>query len=256
MFKNFINGVPITFGCEEIIDNIKTKYAQYNEEFDRKQSQILAYHGEQFGSDGVELSAPDHVGVQGRQFSNEEFEKMQSGISCVDVDGKEYSGFDRPIGQWNCRHVTFPIIIGISERVHSDEQLQEMAENSERKYKLTQQQRAMETKLRTLKAQRIALSTAGDEIGAKQVQKKINEQQKAYRQFSEKNNLLYDTKRASVEGYSRISVKETDKVLNKSTNSDIISTVDENKAVKDVHYVGKINKDIYSCITKDIVRTK
>lgn len=178
------------------------------------QSQILEYHGEQFGSDGVELSAhaisaPDHVGVQGRQFSNEEFANMQNGLSCVDTDGKEHSGFDRPIGQWNCRHVTFPIIIGISERVHSDEQLAEMARNSKRKYKLTQQQRAMETKLRTLKAQRIALSAAGDEIGAKQVQKKINEQQKAYRQFSEKNNLLYDTKRASVEGYRRISVKET-----------------------------------------------
>lgn len=136
--------------------------------------------------------------------------------------------------------------------MHSDEQLQEMAKNSERKYKLTGQQRAMETKLRTLKAQRTALSAAGDEIGAKQVQKKINEQQKAYRQFSEKNNLLYDTKRASVEGYRRISVKETDKALNKSTNNDIISTVDESKAVKDVHYVGKINKDIYSCVTKDI----
>lgn len=222
------------------------------------QSQILAYHGEQFGSDGVELSAhaisaPDHLPVQGRQFSNEEFANMQSGLSCVDVDGREFDGFPRPIGQWNCRHVTFPIIIGISERVHSDEQLAEMAENSERKYKLTQQQRAMETKLRTLKAQRIALSTAGDEIGAKQVQKKINEQQKAYRQFSEKNNLLYDTKRASVEGYRRISVKETDKALNKSTNNDIISTVDESKAVKDVHYVGKINKDIYSCVTKDII---
>lgn len=176
------------------------------------QSQILGYHGEQFGSDGVELSAhaisaPDHLPVQGRQFSNEEFDKMQSGLDCVDTDGKEHSGFNRPIGQWNCRHVTFPIIIGISERVYSDEQLAEMAENSERKYKLTQQQRAMETKLRTLKAQRIALSAAGDEIGAKQVQKKINEQQKAYRQFSEKNNLLYDTKRASVEGYRRISAK-------------------------------------------------
>lgn len=175
------------------------------------QSQILAYHGEQFGSDGVELSAhaisaPDHVGVQGRQFSNEEFEKMQSGLSCVDTDGREHDGFNRPISEWNCRHVTFPIIIGISERVHSDEQLQEMAENSKRKYKLTQQQRAMETKLRTLKAQRIALSAAGDEIGAKQIQKKINEQQKSYREFSEKNNLLYDTKRASVEGYRRMSV--------------------------------------------------
>lgn len=73
----------------------------------------------------------------------------------------------------------------------------------------------METKLRILKAQRIALSTAGDEIGAKQVQKKINELQKAYRTFSEKNNLLYDTKRASVEGYRRISVKDLQDLQNR-----------------------------------------
>lgn len=127
-----------------------------------------------------------------------------------------------------------------------------MAENSQRKYKLTQQQRAMETKLRTLKAERIALTAAGDEIGAKQIQKKINEQQKAYRQFSEKNNLLYDTKRASVEGYRQISVKETNETSNELTNN-IVPTVDKNKALKDVHYIGKINKDIYSCVTKDIV---
>lgn len=223
------------------------------------QSEMLKYHGEQFGSDGVELSAhaisaPDHLPVQGRQFSNEEFEKMQSGMSCVDVDGNEYDGFPRPIGQWNCRHVTFPIIIGISERVHSDEQLQEMAENSERKYKLTQQQRAMETKLRTLKAQRVALSAAGDEIGAKQVQKKINEQQKAYRKFSEKNNLLYDTKRASVEGYRRISVKDLQDlqnrdILKKKVDSGEIS-LEINPEMQNRHIVGtKEHRDGRSYIT-------
>lgn len=39
---NSANGVPITFGCEDIIENIKTKYKQYNEEFDRKQALIFA----------------------------------------------------------------------------------------------------------------------------------------------------------------------------------------------------------------------
>ena len=39
---NSANGVPITFGCEEIIESIKTKYRQYNEEFDRKQVKTFA----------------------------------------------------------------------------------------------------------------------------------------------------------------------------------------------------------------------
>lgn len=185
------------------------------------QQHMLDYHGERFGSNGVELSAhaisaPDHLPVQGRQFSKEEFLKMQSGMDCKDVKGNHYAGFPRPICQWNCRHIPFPIIIGISEPVYSDEELHNYAENSERKYKLTQLQRAMETKLRSLKNQRLALSSSGDEIGAKQTQKKINELQAKYRKFSNNNNLLYDTKRASVEGYKRISVKDlqpTDKTV-------------------------------------------
>ena len=176
------------------------------------QTEMLDYHGQQFGADGVELSAhaicaPDHLAVQGRQFSNEEFEKMQNGLDFEDVNGNEYKGFPRPIGQWNCRHIRFPIIIGISKPAHSEEQLKQYAENSREKYNLTQQQRAMETKLRQLKTERLAASAAGDEFEAKRIQRKINEQQAAYRQFSAKNNLLYDTRRASVEGYRRISAK-------------------------------------------------
>lgn len=39
---NSDNGVPITFGCDVIIENIRKKYNQYNDEFDRKESIIFA----------------------------------------------------------------------------------------------------------------------------------------------------------------------------------------------------------------------
>lgn len=39
---NSAAGVPITFGCEDIIETVKTKYRQYNEEFDRKQAMVFA----------------------------------------------------------------------------------------------------------------------------------------------------------------------------------------------------------------------
>lgn len=177
--------------------------------------QILDYHGEKFGSDGVELSAhaisaPDHVKVQGRQFSNEQFDRMQQGLPTEDVNGNQYEGFARPISQWNCRHIKFPIVIGISTPAYTEEQLKDFEQNSKAKYKLTQQQRAMETKLRQLKTERLAASAAGDELEAKRIQRKINEQQTIYRRFSEKHNLLYDTKRASVEGYRKISAKFTE----------------------------------------------
>lgn len=217
------------------------------------QAQMLDYHGERFGSDGVEISAhaisaPDHLPVQGRQFSNEEFYKLQTGQDFEDVKGNEYKGFPRPIGQWNCRHVRFPIIIGISESVHSEEQLQEFAENSKQKYDLTQQQRAMETKLRSLKNQRLAASAAGDQLEAKRIQRKINEQQTIYRNFSNKHNLLYDTQRASVEGYRRISIKNTPRVFVKNlqsfSNDDIIATVHKDNIIDAMKYANgnlKIN---------------
>ena len=177
------------------------------------QTQMLEYHGEQFGADGVEISAhttsaPDHLPVQGRQFSKEDFFKMQNQMGFEDVEGNKYEPIERPIGQWNCQHSQYPIIIGISEPTYSKQELKELSDNSTNKYDLTQQQRAMETKLRSLKNQRLAASAAGDELEAKRLQKKINEKQIIYRRFSEKHDLYYDTKRASVEGYRRIAVKK------------------------------------------------
>ena len=224
--------------------------------------QMLDYHGKQFGSDGVELSAhaisaPDHAPIQGRQFSNEQFFRMQNQLSFEDANGNNYPAMPRRIGEWNCKHIEFPIVLGVSKPVHTEEQLKEFQKNSEKKYDLTQEQRRMENKLRRLKNERLIASATGDELEAKRIQRKINEQQTAYRKFSEENNLYYDRKRATVEGYSRISVaknkENSTNLLNKTVSNDIISTAKESKAVEDVHFVGKINKDIYSCVTKDIV---
>ena len=175
--------------------------------------QMLDYHGERFGSDGVELSAhaisaPDHAPIQGRQFSNEQFWRMQNQMSFSDVNSNDFPAMPRKIGEWNCKHIRFPIILGISKPVHTEEELKEFEKNSKEKYDLTQEQRKMENKLRKLKNERLIASAAGDEIEAKRIQRKINEQQAAYRKFSEENNLYYDRKRATVEGYRRISAKE------------------------------------------------
>lgn len=49
-------------------------------------------------------SAPDHEPVQGRIFPKAEFDRMQAGLSCTDIDGHVYAGFKRPIAEWNCGH--------------------------------------------------------------------------------------------------------------------------------------------------------
>lgn len=139
------------------------------------------------------------------------------------------------------------IIIGISKPVHTEEQLKEFAENSKNKYDLTQQQRAMETKLRSLKTRRLAASAAGDELEAKRLQRKINKQQTIYRRFSEKHNLLYDTQRASVQGYRRISVKglqiDNKSVIIEQVRKTMISLIESGELPLNLN-IGNQNKHI------------
>ena len=85
--------------------------------------------GEKFGSDGVEISvhpnsAPDHEDIQGRQFTHEEFNKLQNQQPFKDITGKYFAAIKRPIGMWNCGHYTFEIIIGASQPVYDEERLQ------------------------------------------------------------------------------------------------------------------------------------
>ena len=80
--------------------------------------------GKAFGADGVEISAhmlcaEDHLPYQGRQFSLEEFERLNQTLR-------------RPIakGIWNCSHVAEPIVLGISEPAYTEEELAEYRRSS------------------------------------------------------------------------------------------------------------------------------
>jgi len=68
------------------------------------------------GADGWEISAhpapaPDHALYQGRQYSKEEYDRINNSLA-------------RKFGWWNCRHLVYPIRLGVSPRAYSDEQLQ------------------------------------------------------------------------------------------------------------------------------------
>jgi len=118
--------------------------------------------GQEIGADGWEISAHehsalDHIDIQGRTFTNAEFEKLQNGEDAEDIEGNVYQT-DRPIGMWNCRHLFFPVLIGISEPSFTNEQLEAMQERNEEGidfdgnhytlYEAEQQQRQLETAMR------------------------------------------------------------------------------------------------------------
>lgn len=186
---------------------------------------VMDYHGKSFGADGVELtahaiSAPDHVNVQGHRFTYKEFEKMQSGMDCKDIQGRKYKGFPRKITEWNCKHFAIPVIVDIGSPAYTDEQLEELKKSSTAKYDDTQKARAMETRLRTLKEQKNTLLESGDELGAKQVQKKITAQQRVYREFCNQKGIHRDYVRENVPKYQKSFTKEP-KLLKSNPFSDV-----------------------------------
>ena len=145
---------------------------------------------EQFGADGVEVSAhgmcaPDHLPYQGRQFTRERFEQIQRKLN-------------RPIGQGiNCRHMVTGIILGISSKVYDKTERDRMAKESKRPtgiydakgheltaYEFSQWQRAQETAMRKLKARRMLEKKAG--VSTLQTDNELESRLANYRKASSK----------------------------------------------------------------------
>ena len=168
----------------------------------------MAYYeqqGEEFGADGYEISAhalcaEDHLHIQGKQYTKEQYKAINSSLV-------------RPIGTMNCRHVAYPILIGVSEPTYTSSELNEIAQKStepvtytdllgEKKtvtrYQATQRQRQIETQIRKLKDEKYALEQMGDSIGAKEVQKKIKAKVNYYKNMSNEVGLSPKLDRLSV----------------------------------------------------------
>lgn len=183
--------------------------------------------GKEFDSDGIEISvhqnpAPDHQMVQGRQFSNEEFEKFQNDKRAIDYTGMifepEFEGHDRrSISEYNCYHYVFSIVLGVSKPQYNNEKLQEIIDNANKKfnfdgkeytlYEMTQLQRKIETAIREAKDTQILAKASDDKDLVLQSQTRITQLTTKYKQLCSVSGLPNKlSTRASVSGYRRISI--------------------------------------------------
>lgn len=176
--------------------------------------------GEELGADGKELSvhincALDHEPFQGHQFTNEEWEKLQNSEDFEDVEGIKFSGVERVIGMWNCRHIARSIFVGVTKPLHTKEQLQQFIDNNHKGYTLpngkhitmyecTQMQRQMETRIRYAKDEQIVFQQAGNIPAAKIAQQKVKRYVDQYKQFSKSCGLPIHKDRMSVIDYKLI----------------------------------------------------
>lgn len=157
--------------------------------------------GRQYGADGVEidahgLCAKDHQHIQGKQYTLEEFKKLNSGLK-------------RKIGTLNCKHKIQYIIMGVSKPVYTDEELKQMQEYSNKeieikdkkmtRYEASQKMREMETQMRYKQDEIVALQKAGKDA-EKQIAK-LKQMKKNYYYLSKRAGLKPRYDRAYVPGF-------------------------------------------------------
>lgn len=180
--------------------------------------------GQEYGADGVEISvheapAPDHADIQGRQFNIEEYERLENGETARDIKGNTYDGADkRHIGELNCYHKTFNIVIGVSKPEYTDKQLKEIIEKNKEgfefegkhytMYEGTQLQRRIETEIRRQKDTQILAKASGDADLVGESQRKITLLTKKYNYLCNISGLKPKKQRMSVIGYKRIDTKK------------------------------------------------
>lgn len=174
-------------------------------------------YGEEFGSDGVEISvhenpAPDHEDAQGHIFTNEEFDRLQSyGIAkdinntTIDMHRNELSSDFRPISELNCYHYTFSIVIGASKPEYTLKQLEEIKERNQKgfdivdkhytNYQGTQMQRQLELRIRKERDVLALAKSSGNQALVRKTNEKITKYKMYYKELSDLSGLRPKMKR-------------------------------------------------------------
>jgi hypothetical protein len=126
--------------------------------------------------------------------------------------GNRYKGFRRPIGQWNCRHIAFAIILGVSVPNHTDEELERIKkQNLERNitidgkqytgYEAMQLQRKLENEIKHTKDRQTIATAAGDQQMINQERLRLKQLTQKYKEVSDKAGLPYRAERLKSVGY-------------------------------------------------------
>lgn len=165
--------------------------------------------GRDFGADGVEISAhspcaADHLSIQGKQYSNAEFKKLNASL-------------ERPIGEYNCRHFVFSIVLGVNQPSYTQKMLDKMNRESQSiieyegkkytAYEATQVQRKLETAIRKEKDRQIIARASGDKDGVGIAQSNITTLTQKYNDFSKNAGLDTYKNRLVVSGYRKVNPK-------------------------------------------------
>lgn len=210
--------------------------------------QILFDLGEEFGADGVEISAhmlcaEDHLPYQGKQYSNEKFEAIQNMLE---------SGSGRKFGMWNCRHTMYPIILGVSEPAFDNSELEQYRKYSEdqieingktmSRYEWSQEMRRTETAIRWERDKATVLTAAGDRIGTHESELRQATLKDYYKKISDGTGIKMDYTRMQANGLTQNGTNGIIKRREVDKNGNEIYKYPKTRAIQNAASFDEINE--------------
>ena len=177
---------------------------------------------DRLGCDGWEISAhaacaPDHEPIQGRQYSDAEYEQLNNSLQ-------------RRIGHLNCGHTASPLILGVNAPQYTEAELKQFAEDNERGityngkhytlYQAGQEQATMENAIRNLRRQILAdEETKSPDLQKHQIRLRVL--QSEYTKFCKAANLPTRNERLQVAGFGRSQASKAVWTYRRSKVSDV-----------------------------------
>lgn len=205
------------------------------------------YVGKQLGCDGFEVDAhagcrPAHEFMQGQMYSYHG-DKTVDGVTYA--DGAE--ALER-LEDYNCLHFKTDVILGVSQPRYTAEELDRIrretteliAYNRKEKtlYEWKQVQRRLERAVRKQGGIANMAKASGDNVLLRECSAKIEAYLSKYNKLCKHVGL--EPKRGRMAAYRGRTIES--------------GTIKSNNGpeVQDVHYIGKIDRNIYKCVTEDI----
>lgn len=157
----------------------------------KMQTAISEKNHDELGADGWEISAhaasaPDHEPIQGKQYTDAEYKKLNESLH-------------RHIGELNCGHAAFPVLLGVNEPQYTPQELEKMQkQNAEgityegrhyTMYEATQQQRRLETAIRRQKNRVLTARQVKNHDWEEEASGKLQRLQQEYTKFSKAAGL-------------------------------------------------------------------
>ena len=177
---------------------------------------------DRMGCDGWEISAhaacaPDHEPIQGRQYSDAEYEQLNNSLQ-------------RRIGHLNCGHTASPIILGVNAPQYTEAELKQFAEDNEKGityngkhytlYQAGQEQATMENAIRNLRRQILAdEETKSPDLQKHQIRLRVL--QSEYTRFCKAAKLPTRNERLQVAGFGRSQASKAVWTYRRSKVSDV-----------------------------------